>query len=132
MMLDGEKLVAGYLRDDGLRVVGKTPDSTATAWVRLTQLDARDLSEPKDHLVSYLLQLDCYAGKTGGQPEANTLGLAVRAALRDLPEAVLDDAVVAEARIVGHARIPDTEFTPARERVVVTVDVRAHPVAVVT
>jgi len=129
---DIEKISSDYLRSDagvvalGARVVGKSPGNTDTPWVRVTQLDATS-THRADHLVNYLLQFDSYAGKTGGQPEANSLGRAVRKALMQMPDATHTGAVVTGVQIIGHARIPDTSIDePARERVVITAQVWAH------
>ena len=128
---DAEKLVSDYLRDVpeveaivGRRIVGKTPEAVAEPWVRLTQLSApSDPTSRVDHLVAFLLQLDCYAGKDGGQPEANLLGSTVRAAL--MSGDLLTDGI-SRARIVGDARIPDVTYEPARERRILTVKVWIH------
>lgn len=125
---DMEKIASSWIRSTlgDVRVVGKPPGDTATAWVQVVQLDARQAdNSPADHLVDFLLQLDCYAGGQGGQPEATLLGRRVRAALHGLP-GVRNGAVVTAARITGDARIPDTTFEPARERRVITTTIWAH------
>lgn len=123
---DIEKVVSNHIRNlVDVRVVGKTPKDTEDAWVRVTQLDARQLNTA-DHLIEFLLQLDVYAGKDGGQPEASLLTRNVRAALGDIHEASHQDAVVNGASIVGSARIPDQDFEPARERFALNVTVWAH------
>lgn len=129
-----EKIVSDHLRDHadvsalGARVVGKTPKSVTDPWVRVTQLDAGQTANDRaDHLVEGYLQLDCYAGADGGQPEANLLVRTVRGALQELP-GIYDEAVVSSCRINGAARIPDTDFEPARERFVLTASVHAHAV----
>lgn len=123
---DVEKVVGKYLRDNfGLRVVGKTPDNTDDSWVRLTKLGGPQTSEA-DHLVPFLVQLDCYAGADGGQPEAVTLGLEVRDALRQIGSYAHTGATVSGASVVNDARIPDDDFEPARERVILTANVWAH------
>lgn len=131
-IVDGEKLLSNYLRThpdvSGLtaRLVGKTPDDTSTAWVKVQQLNAQDMAPPLDHLTRFVLQLDCYAGGTGGQPEANRLARVARAAIRDLP-GIHAEGTVTGVGFTGHARIPDVDFDPPRERVVVTAVVYAHP-----
>ena len=128
---DLEKVASDYLRTYaalvslGARVVGKSPSNTDAPWVRVTQLDASS-DHRSDHLVDYLLQLDCYAGRTGGQPEANSLGRSVRKALVEMPDAS-HSAEVSGVMITGHARVPDTDVDePARERVVISAVVWAH------
>lgn len=128
---DGEKVVGRYLRSHaslvalGTRVVGKTPDSTSASWIRCTLLDMRRISRAQ-HLFSYMLQLDCYAGATGGQPEANSLALTVQAVLAEMEGAIDGTTVGAAPGLLGFARIPDTDFEPARERVTMTVEVFLH------
>lgn len=123
-----EKVVADYLRETiDARVVARTPDNQADSWVRLTMLDASAASQ--DHLIAFLVQLDCYAGRDGGQPEAMTLARDARASLRDMRDADPSDTgevVVSEVRFVGMARIPDQEFTPDRERVILTARIWMH------
>lgn len=133
---DAEKLVSDYLRDVpevaaivGRRVVGKSPgvDGTAEPWVLLRQLGAP--SDPRskvDHLVAFILQLDCYAGADGGQPEANLLGSTVRGALMAMPGETFTGAVVSRVVINGDARIPDVTYETARERRIVTATVWMH------
>lgn len=131
---DAEKLVSDFLRDDvdvaaivGRRVVGKTPSSIAEPWVLLRQLGGpSDATSSTDHLVAFYLQLDCYAGAAGGQPEANLLGRTIRAALKTMTGEILDGAVVGRVRINGDSRIPDVAFEPARERRVVTTTIHMH------
>lgn len=130
-----EKIVTAYLRDDNAvaalverRIVAKTPDSLAEPWVRLTLLaDPQDFRSQHDHLREFYLQLDCYAGATGGQPEALSLYEAVRAAILAIHTGDHTGATISAGRINGGARIPDTDLEPARERFVVTATVYAHP-----
>lgn len=131
-VVDMEKIASDYLRTRpavealSARVVGKTPSSTVDPWVRVTRLEAtNDPSSKVEHLIAYLLQLDCYAGEEGGQPEANSLGRSVRAALVEMP-GIVGGAVVTSARIAGDIRLPDGDFEPARERVVLTARIHAH------
>lgn len=110
------------------RVVNKTPKSTDAPWIRLTQLDAR-ASHRSEHLIEAYFQLDCYSSKAGlngsQQADAARLALAARAVWMDMRAADLD-AVVAGVEIRGHARIPDNDFEPARERYVLSAVVRLH------
>jgi hypothetical protein len=134
---DGEKITGAYLREHAdivalaARVVGKTPDDPdSTPWVRLTQLDASAQPNSRaDHLTAFLFQIDCYARQrpSGGSPqaEAHLLGRTVRAALVAMP-GQRGDAVVTGVRMLGHARRPDTDFEPARERVILTVQAWMH------
>ena len=130
---DAEKITGKYLRehpaiiDLDARVVGKPPDSRETPWVQITQLDApKETGSTPEHLISFMLQFDCYAGADGGQPEAALLGRTVRALLTVMPEAAHEGAVVTQARLLSHARIPDRDIEPARQRVILTADVRMH------
>jgi hypothetical protein len=128
-----QKLVADYLRAVepvadiiGRRVVAKTPDTTAEPWVRLTQLAAPQTpGSPVDYLVAYYFQLDCYAGKDGGEPEAETLQAAVCDALVAIADTEHDGAQVTAGRVESAHSRPDTDFTPARERFIVTATVHA-------
>lgn len=122
-----------YLREHdavealGARVVAKTPDNVETAWIRVTQLDDRAVGDSRsDHLIEFMLQLDIYAGRNGGQPEASLLNRTVREALKEMP-GEHDDAVVTGVRFVSAPRIPDDQFEPARERYARTIIVWAHP-----
>lgn len=130
MIPDIEKVVAKYLRAAAgfnSRVVGKTPDSITDSWVRLTVLDGgQDPGSSADRNVAFLIQLDCYAGASGGQPEASTLARTVRSLIATIDTASHADAIVSGARITGYARIPDTGLEPARERFVLTATVWAH------
>lgn len=126
-MIDSEKILSKYLRDQtGERVVGKTPEKTDDSWVRLTLLDDPAVEGHRsDHLIEAYVQLDCYAGKDGGQPEANELSLAIRAALVDIPNHTLEGATATGAT-ARRRRSPDPEFTPSRERVIITARVWLH------
>lgn len=134
MIADAEELLTTYLaaRETvaalGARIVGETPADRDTPWVRITQLDAQqDPSSRHDHLVAFFMQLDCYAGKAGGQEEASLLRRTVRAALQDIASAAhADGVVVTGARVNGDTRIPDHDFKPVRERFVLAVTVWAH------
>jgi hypothetical protein len=123
-----EKLVAKYLRTEtGLRVVAKTPDDTTISWVRLTQLAAPQQANSRaDHLVAFYMQLDCYAGEDGGEPEADSMQRAVCEALARIDEADHADGEVTAGRIENSTRNPDLELEPARERFIVTATVYAH------
>ena len=131
MILDIERIVNDYLRghpDVDARVRSNPPETTVDAWVQTRLLAAEEAGNaPVEHLVAYLLQLDCYAGRDGGQPEANDLARAVRAALTEM-SGVHGGAVVGGARIAGHIRLPDDDgFEPARDREILTARIHAHP-----
>lgn len=98
-------------------MVGKTPESLTAPWVRVTELDSPQVNQP-DHLVEFMIQLDCYAGATGGQPEATNLARAVRAVLGTLPNAGV--------RMLGGPRGLDTDIEPARDRKIVVALVWLH------
>jgi len=130
-----EKVISDYLREDpgvaalvDRRVVGKTPASTDNPWVRVTELDDRAVGGSRsDHLHEFYFQFDCYAGKDGGQPEANLLKRTVRKALVEMSEADHEGAVVSGVDIRGSARLPDDDVDePARERFVLTANVWMH------
>lgn len=136
MIPDAEKVISEFLRDHvavaalvGRRIVGKTPDKTSTPWVRLVELDAvNSPASPAEHLISYLLQADCYASKDGGQPEAKLIGYTVRAALHDDLPGMHDDVVVTSVR-VSSRRMVDDDIEPARERVILTITAHMHGTA---
>lgn len=133
-MIDAEFLVGKYLAAQlDARVVGRTPEDTSGAWIKLTQLDARAVdSHRSDHLVDYLLQFEVYAGS---QRDVHSLANATRAALAVLPgprtatrsDDTEEAAVVTGVIFSGMPRLPDTDFKPARERVILTASVFAHP-----
>lgn len=117
------------------RIVGRTPSQTTVKqggkdkvmpWVRVTLLDERNITgAPVEEVVSALLQLDIYAGS---QADVLLHARTIRAALfDDLPGSTVADALVYEVVTVGMARIPDSDFEPARERVMLTIDARMRP-----
>lgn len=126
-MIDGTKLTADYLRSlDGVpRVVNETPRNQATGWVRLTQLNAPSETNP-EHLYRFMLQLDCYAGKDGGFPEAKALAATVREGMQLMRHEHFDSAVVTETKCIGDFHSQDTDFNPDRWRVALTFYVWAH------
>lgn len=131
MRPDIEEILTTYLKADAAtasitqRIVGKTPTATDTPWVRMTRLDAGDGGVP-DHLIDFLVQFDCYAGKSNDRGEVDQLAATVRAALKRAKYSSHDGAVITKATIVGDARVPDDELKPARERVILTATVWAH------
>lgn len=124
---DIERVASDYLRTHAdivalsTRIVGKTPDSKATSWVRVTKLDGPQVNQP-DHLVEFMVQFDCYAGVTGGQPEVNTLERTVRAVLGTLP----GTGGVTGVQVLGGPRGLDTDLEPARDRAILTALIWAH------
>lgn len=139
MIADAEKIVGAFLREHAdvvaldANVAGRTPSSITKPWIRVTQLDAADAPSGHDHLVDYLLQLDCYAGQEAmkdhtGQAAASTLARTARAALKELEATSVEDVVVSEVQFTSMARIPDTDFEPAHERFILDTRVRLHAV----
>lgn len=136
---DAEALIGAHLRDHpdlealNARVAGHAPADGATSpWIRLTLLDAQnDAQSIPEHLIDYMLQLDCYASAGAmrdhvGQAEANRVALAARAVLHSMPQEFTGDAVITSARFVSMARIPDEGYEPARERVILTATIFLH------
>lgn len=129
-IVDIEALVATYLRDQGFRARATSPDEAhrVEPWVEVELLNApSDDQIPVDYFIGYLVQFGCYAGASGGQPEANHLAYAVRAALDLLPKVSFDDAVVTSVKFLTMPRVPDTAMEPARERYMLDVRIHAHP-----
>ena len=129
-IVDIEALVATYLRDAGFRARATQPDKEhrVDSWVEVMLVSApSDDQIPVDYFIGFLVQFSCYAGATGGQPEANRLVHDVRAALDLLPKVSFDDAVVTSVKFLTMPRIPDTAMEPARERYVLDARIHAHP-----
>jgi hypothetical protein len=111
------------------RVAGQIPKSFTKPWVKITQLDATNVTGGQpEHLVNFYLQFDCYAGGTAdnAQEQASLIGRTIRAVLHDLTEQDIEGVVVTHVAFTGDARIPDEAFEPARERVVFDAEVRIH------
>lgn len=136
-VVDISKLAATFLREHtelqaliGRRVVVRTPQDISLPWVRFTLLDQPKTGNSRtEHLTTAMIQFDCYAGADGGSPEAADIARLVRGLLHgELPNAPdqLDDAVVTHVDIIGHMRLPDGDFEPERERVILTAQVTAH------
>lgn len=112
----------------GQEVVPQTPDNTDVSWVRITLLDAREAgASMADHLINCLVQFDCYAGVDNEQGDAVLLGRTVRAALNAMVNTAQAGAVVTLVEFVGHSRLPDPDFEPARERIVLSAEIYMHP-----
>ncbi len=138
MILNAEALIGKYLRelpalkDLKVKVLGETPPKKdqANPWIRLTLIDPQNATGNTlvEHLVSYYLQLDCYAGATGGQAEAFAVATTARDALIGLSDAdPFEEAVVTDADPLSMPRIPDDDLTPTRQRYVLDIEVWMHP-----
>ena len=132
---DLEALAGNVLRNHdaiiGLdaRVAGRIPKSFTKPWIRVTQLDAlKEPNSPIDHLISYLVQIDVWAGSETdhGQAEASLLARTARAVLMGLRGQVIDGVVIARVETRSMARIPDLDFDPPRERYLLSVEIWAH------
>ena len=129
--VDIERLVSDYLRTHpdiialSTRIVGKTPDDKSTSWVRVTELNGPSRDLAGWHIRS-MVQLDCYAGATGGQPEANTLARTVIAVLQTLPGSHTLGTVTG-VEVLGGPRQLDDTFEPARDCKILTATIGNHP-----
>ena len=132
---DGPAIIGSRLREHpdvmalDARVAGTIPKSFTKPWVRITQLDATNVTggDP-EHLIEFYLQLDCYAGNeaANAQEQASRLGRTIRAVLHDLTDQEIAGVVVTRVAFSSDARIPDEAFEPARERVVLDAEIRMH------
>lgn len=106
---NGDEVLAEYLRevDDLPRVVNSTPDNLDKPWVRLSQLAAPSETEPVDHLIRFMIQVDCFSGKDGGRSEATDIGIAVRDAIKSMPGQT-EGAVTTGTECVGDSDSLDT------------------------
>jgi hypothetical protein len=138
LLLDAVAIVGDYLRVHpvvsglvGDRVSHRSPDeeSRDEAWVRITQLDAANVTGNRqvEHLVSYYLQIDCYAGADNRYAEAFDLVAAVRAALVAITQAELDGAVATDVAFASMPSQPDGDLKPARERQILDAEIFMHP-----
>lgn len=134
LILDMVAIVGDYLRGQesvstlvGDRVSHKNPELFDEPWVRITQLDARNETGTRvvEHLVSYYLQVDAFAGKANRYAESVDVAIAVRAALVDLPRAELEGAVVTDVGFMSMPSDPDPDM--GRERMITDVEIYAHP-----
>jgi len=133
MIADAELVVSRHLRaTPGVtalvtRIGTRTPATTETPWLRITQIADQPRSRPL-YFVATVLQVDCYGGgdRAVGQAEASLIARAVRDALDAMPAATHIAAVVTSARSTMR-RLPDDTFEPARERFVVEATVCLHP-----
>lgn len=133
-ILPAVSIVVGYLKTQkavtdlaGERIAHKTPETLDEPWVRITQLDARNETGTREveHLVSYYLQVDCYAGKANRYTEAEDLAIAVRAALVVIPKADLDGAVATDVGFLSMPSDPDPDM--GRERMITDCEIFMHP-----
>jgi len=137
-----QKVLSDFLRGElgGIRVVSDPPDEDRrdTPWVQVIQLPAEhNENDPVDRLVSFYMQLSCYAGEKGGKPEAERLARRCAALVTQAFSGVYaaptpedDPVAVSCARIAsGPSSAPDdTAFEPARDRFVLDTIVYAHTV----
>jgi hypothetical protein len=132
---DGPAIVGAQVRKHpdvvalDARVAAKLPASFTKPWVKITQLDATNVTGGQpEHLINFYLQFDCYAGSNAdnAQEDASLLARTVRAVLHNLTEQDIDGVVVTHVAFTSNARIPDEAFEPARERVVLDAEVRMH------
>lgn len=137
-LLDAVAIVGSYLRSNetvseltGERVSHKSPEEEDRdePFVRITQLDAANETGTREveHLASYYLQIDCYAGVGNRYAEAFDLAAVVRAALVALPGVDLEDAVATDVGFASMPSQPDTDMKPARERVILDAEIYLHP-----
>jgi len=125
-VINAEKLVKDYLEVElATRVGGSAPKDTGQAWIKVTQLDERNVAgERTDHFNAYYLQLDCYASVDGpaGQVEALALYQSARNALRVMPDETFTDAVVSAVTFGSCPRMPDETFDPPRQRYILNIN----------
>jgi hypothetical protein len=119
----------------GVNVAGRTPATTTGPWIRVTLIATLDSATSQiEHLVQYVVQVECFAGKTAtdsftGQAEAWNLKAAARAVLKSTEGTTVAGAVITQVTFSGDSRIPDTSMEPARERYILVVEIRAHAVS---
>jgi hypothetical protein len=136
MIPDAEGIVVGYLNGDatvtalGARAGTAAPREFTDARVLVRLLDAADRSFGMEHLINHLFDFHCYASsvRDGASIESSLLARTVRAALVALRDTTRDDVTITDVRIVGSTRRPDTDFDPARERVILSAEIDLHPV----
>lgn len=114
----------------GQRVGTRTPRTLNDPWVTVRLID--DLPAARSsalHLVTALVQIDCYAGaaRSGAQAEASQLARATRAVLHQLAYGPQTTGPVVSKVKAGSIRpLPDEALEPPRERYIVEVEVTAH------
>jgi hypothetical protein len=134
---DIEKIVSDYLRADPAvsaittHILAKTPPKTDEPWVKVTMYGAPQLPGSRlDRLVPFALQVDCYAGYTGGKPLANDLARAARAAVKQMEGGIYGGAVISAVSIRDMPHSPDPNLKDdqgnERERYILDATVYAH------
>ncbi len=133
MALDPEAVLIAYLRDSEdvalitEEVLGDTPTNISEPWVRVTMFDeASTHGRAVRHLLEVQFQIDCYAGKRGGQELASDLSAAIVDAIEAMPEATFEDAVVTATQS-RRRRNDDSSFKPPMHCYAVTATVWIHP-----
>lgn len=134
MLPDIEIVVAAHLRATTAvmlltqRIGTRTPPDVAGQFVKVTLIDDEQApNSPALHLVSALVQIDCYgsSNRDSAHAEASLLARTVREAIVAMPQATHTGCVVTAAR-TSSRRLTDTDLDPARERYVVTCDLTLH------
>lgn len=114
----------------GDRVGTRTPREFADPWVTVRLIDdVPDARSSALHLVTALVQIDCYASaaRNGGQAEASLLARTCRTVLHRLAYDTQTSGPVVSKVKPGRIRpLPDETLEPARERYVLDVEVTAH------
>jgi hypothetical protein len=136
-----EALIGSWLREHDdlialdVNVGPRTPSATTRPWIRVTLINVADYARKTlEYLVTYTLQLDCYAGSVAqtaqtGQREAHGVKATARAVLKAVEGTTADGVYVSKVRFPGDFRSPDVDVgEPARERYILTVEVTAHAV----
>lgn len=124
---NGSKVLADYLRaQEGLpRIVNKTPEDQTDPWVRISKLGGTSETEPVDHLIRFMFQVDCFSGKSGLRSEAAQIGIDVRSAIKNMPGLTVD-AVTTGSECTNDADASDSAFVPAREYQTQTYNIWMH------
>jgi hypothetical protein len=134
---DTQAVVTKYLNDHpdvqalDARAATKLPSEESKQSrpvVRVTQLDATEVSSGVEHLINVYFQFDCYAGGGASNTtvQASLLSRTIRAVLKSMQGTVQDGVVVTNVAFTGHASIPDEAFTPWRERFVLDAEIHCH------
>lgn len=132
MIPDSQRIVADFLRENGIRAAVKPPSSTKTSWVMVTEIAAPQMpGSPADAIVTFIMQLDCYAGEDvrgeiHGAPEANDLCRTVRDLLQALPQEEIADADVSAVRVTNQFPQRDEDYKPARDRWILDIAMTAR------
>lgn len=133
-ILDMVAIVRSYLLEQpavtdivGEQISHKTPELLHDPWIRITLIDPRNETGTNEveWMVSYYMQIDCYAGESNRATEAFDLCKEVRAALVDIAGADLEGAVATD---VGFLSMPgDQDPDIGRERRILDCEIWAHP-----